>query len=137
MRIKLLSVEDVQFIAHTYAKTFLSYDEPIPDFETRYPGVLERCLGAPRQTFDGQLYKGLVKKAAIVFYLMIKNHPFQNGNKRLALISLLVLLIRNSKWLSVSNDDVYEFAKFVAASPAKSKSLAVQAIEAFLKKHVS
>ncbi|MCX6785530.1 MAG: Fic family protein [Candidatus Komeilibacteria bacterium] len=50
----------------------------------------------PYQTFGGkQLYPGLIKKSAILFYLMIKNHPFQNGNKRIAMTTLFYFLYKN------------------------------------------
>ena len=137
MKIKRLSIEDVEFIAHTYAQTYSDWHEPIPSFKARYVGVLERCLAAPHQTFEGQLSGGLVKKAAILFYLMIKNHPFHDGNKRLALIALLVFLVRNGKWLNASNDELYLLAISIAGSEAKSKSSTVKAIERFLRKHVS
>jgi death-on-curing protein len=46
-----------------------------------------------------RLYPTLVATAAILFYLMIKNHPFQNGNKRIAITTLLTFLYNNNKWL--------------------------------------
>ena len=137
MRTKGLTVEDVEFIAHSYSKVYLEWDEPVPDFKTRYPGVLERCLIAPHQAFEGRLYEGLIKKAAILFYLMVKNHPFHDGNKRMAVITLLVFLVRNGKWLAVSNEDLYMFAKSVAGSDVKSKNSTLKEVERFLRKHVS
>ena len=132
MKIKSLTVEEVQYIAHSFARRFLEWDEPIPDFSTRYPDVLERSLAAPHQTFEGQLYKGLVKKAAILFYLLIKNHPFQNGNKRIAVVTLMIFLSKNGKWLTLSNQELYNFAKWVAESNAKLKNSAIIAVEEFL-----
>ncbi len=136
MKIESLTVEEVQYIAHEVAQKFMEWDEPIPDFSTRFPHVLEACLGAPYQTFEGQLYKGLIKKAAILFYLMIKNHPFQNGNKRIAVATLLVYLIKNDSWLDLSNKEVYSFAVLVAESNAKSKTPTIKFIEEFLKIHI-
>jgi len=39
------------------------------------------------------LYPTLVSKASFLFYLMIKNHPFQNGNKRIAITTLFTFFI--------------------------------------------
>lgn len=87
MRIKQLKIKDIEYVAYMLAKETMSWSEPIPDFSTRYTNQLERCIEAPFQSFGGrQLYPGLLKKASILFYLMIKNHPFQNGNKRLAML---------------------------------------------------
>ncbi|QQG42451.1 MAG: Fic family protein [Candidatus Giovannonibacteria bacterium] len=45
--------------------------------------VLESCLATPFHSFGGKsAYKGLIGKASMLFYLLVKNHPFQNGNKR-------------------------------------------------------
>ena len=83
------------------------------------------------------LYKGLVRKAAILFYLMIKNHPFQNGNKRVAVVTLFLFLYRNKKWMNVSNDTLYRFEVLVAESPAELKNEIVDLIEGFIQKSIS
>ncbi len=115
----------------------MTWHEPIPDFGTRYPDILERCLVAPFQTFSQKrLYKGLLPKAAILFYLMIKNHPFQNGNKRIAVATLFYFLYKNKKWLKIDNQELYNFAKWVAESNAKLNNETVQAIEKFIKTYL-
>jgi len=87
---KIVTVKDVEYIAFKLAREMLSFDEPIPDFSTRFPNVLESCLAVPFQSFSGKsLYPTLISKAAMLFYLLIKNHPFQNGNKRIAIEKFL------------------------------------------------
>ena len=133
MRLQLLTIWDVEFIAYRVAAKTMSWNEPIPSFGTRYHDVLERCIGQPFQTFDGrQLYPGLIKKTAILFYLMVKNHPFQNGNKRLAIVTLLWFLFLNKKWIKADNDKLYKLAKLVASSNPKHKEAILKAIELFL-----
>ena len=133
MKLKQLTIKDVEYVAHRLATETMSWNEPIPDFSTRYTNALERCVEAPFQTFGGrQLYPGLIKKAAILFYFMIKNHPFQNGNKRLAMTTLFIFLFQNKKWLKVDNQELYNFAAWVAASNAKLKDDTVRAVETFL-----
>lgn len=133
MKLKRLNIVDIEYVAHRLAKETMSWTEPIPDFSTRYTHALERCIEAPFQSFGGkQLYPGLLKKAALLFYLMIKNHPFQNGNKRLAMTTLLIFLLQNKKWLKVDNQELYNFARWVAESNARLKADTVRAIETFL-----
>jgi len=62
------------------------------------------ALGSPFQTFAGrELYPTPIEKAGIVFYLLIKNHGFLDGNKRTACLMLnLILYIYNYK-LKVDN----------------------------------
>lgn len=137
MMIKSLTIREVEFIAHAMAKEMMSWNEPIPDFSTRYPGKLESCLALPFQKFARRnLYKGFINKAAILFYLMIKNHPFQNGNKRIAVTTLLLLFYKNKKWINVSNEMLYRFAILVAESPAEMKDEIVTLIENFLEKYL-
>lgn len=112
----------------------MSFNEPIPDFSSRFPNVLESCLSTPFQTFSNKsLYAGLIEKASILFYLMIKNHPFQNGNKRIAMTTLFVFLHKNGKWLKVDTQELYNFTMWIAQSPPKLKEETVKAVSRFLK----
>ncbi|PIP26505.1 MAG: hypothetical protein CO140_04305 [Candidatus Moranbacteria bacterium CG_4_9_14_3_um_filter_40_7] len=115
----------------------LTWDEPIPDFGTRFPNKLESCLAVPFQTFDQRLlYKGLLGKASILFYLMVKNHPFENGNKRIAMTTLFYFLHKNKKWLKVDNQELYNFAKWVAESNPKLRNETVLAIHKFIRTYL-
>src|SRR3989338_6719854 len=133
---RALTVNDVKHVAYGMAKAMMSWNEPIPDFETRFPNVLESCLATPFQTFGKKnLYPGLSEKAAILFYLLIKNHPFENGNKRIAVTSLLVFLFLNRKWIRVDNQELYNFAVWVASSPAQLKKQVVDGVQSFIQKN--
>lgn len=132
-RPKKITVADVEYAAFKLAKELMEWDEPIPPFETRFPEKLEGAINAPFQTFGGKsLYRGIFAKAAALFYFMIKDHPFQNGNKRIAVATLLYFLFSNGWWISVSNDALYEFARSVADSDPRSKDMTLRMIEGFL-----
>jgi len=134
---KTITLKEVEYIAFKLAKEMLSFDEPIPDFSTRFPNALESCLAVPFQSFSGRsLYPTLISKAAMLFYLLIKNHPFQNGNKRIAMTTLFVFLYRNGKWLQVDTQELYNFTVWVAQSPRTVKDETVKAAEKFLKTHL-
>lgn len=135
---RILKVSHVEQIAHRMARLQMDWDEPIPDFGTRYPGKLESCLVQSFQTFGKRdFYPGIVKKAAILFYLMVKNHPFLNGNKRIAVTTVITFLMLNQRWLSVTSDQVYEIAVWVAKSDPKLKDEVVIYLEGFLKRNVT
>jgi len=137
MRIKRLIIKDIEYMAYRLAKETMSWNEPIPDFSSRYTNALERCIETPFQSFGGkQLYPGIIKKASILFYLMIKNHPFQNGNKRLAMTTLFFFLFQNKKWMKVDTQELYNFAVWVAESNSKLKNDTVRAIETFLNNYL-
>lgn len=134
---KIITVKEVEYIAFRLAREMLTFDEPIPDFSTRFPNILESCLATPFQSFAKKsLYPTLVSKAAMLFYLLIKNHPFQNGNKRIAMTTLFVFLYRNGKWLKVDTQELYNFTVWVAQSPPTVKDETVKATEKFLKTHL-
>ncbi len=134
---KQINITEVEYLAHSLAQKLMAQNEPIPDFTSRRPNILEGCLAAPFQMFAGKkLYKGLLSKAAVLFYLMIKNHPFQNGNKRVAMTTLFVFLFFNKKWLKVDQQELYNFAKWVAESNPKLKDETVSAINKFLKTYI-
>jgi len=134
---KTISVKEVEYIAFRLAREWLSFNEPIPDFSTRFPNILESCLATPFQSFAGKsLYPTLISKAGMLFYLLIKNHPFQNGNKRIAITTLLVLLYQNKKWIKADPQEFFNFTVWIAQSPARYKTEAVLAIERFLKDHI-
>lgn len=131
-----LTIQQVETIAHQMAKKIMQWDEPIPDFGTRFPGKLEGCLKTPFQSFGKKfLYPAFEDKAAILFYLMIKNHPFQNGNKRIAVTSLLTFLRINKKWLKIPPDDLYQLAVWVAESRPIAKDGTLIAIRDLIRKY--
>ena len=134
---KIITTSDIEHIAFNLARETMTFDEPIPDYSTRFPNILESCLLTPFQKFSGKsLYPSLVRKASILFYLMIKNHPFQNGNKRIALTTLFVFLHRNGKWLKVDTQSLYNFTVWIAQSPAELKDEVVMGIEKFIKSYL-
>ena len=134
---QVITVQEVEYLAFRLAREHLTCDEPIPDFSTRFPHTLESCLVTPFQRFSGKsLYPSMVSKASMLLYLMIKNHPFQNGNKRIAITTLLVFLYKNGKWLKVDTQDFYNFTVWVAQSLSELKDPVVMGIEEFIRRHL-
>ena len=132
-----LTVKEVEYIAFRLAEETLSFNEPIPAFSTRFPNILESCLAAPFQSFSGKsLYPTLASKAGALFYLMIKNHPFQNDNKRIAMTTLFTFLYKNKKWIKVDAQELYNFTVWVAQSPPRFKEETAKAIEKFLTAYI-
>ncbi|MBW7888033.1 MAG: virulence protein RhuM/Fic/DOC family protein [Bacteroidetes bacterium] len=57
----------------------------------------EGSLNAVFQTFGGtELYPSIEEKAAHLLYFLVKNHPFSDGNKRIAAALFLWFLEKNS-----------------------------------------
>lgn len=73
-------------------------------------GLLESALARPRATaFGVDAYPTLESKAAAFVHSLVRNHALIDGNRRLGLAGLIVLLGVNGRRLSWSNDGAYEF----------------------------
>ncbi len=133
-----LTIQDFEYLCFNLAIEQLTYNEPIPDYSTREQSLLESSLGSPRQTFGGKLlYPTLEKQASILFYSLIKNHPFENGNKRIAVMALLTFLSLNNKWLLIHPDDLYDIAIMVSKSQSEDKDKILDKLERILKEKVT
>lgn len=79
------------------------------------PGLLETVVFRPRATVFGEpAYPDVHQQAAALLQSLIKNHPFQDGDKRTALISTLLFLGLN-EWHSIaSQDDLFDLVIAIA-----------------------
>lgn len=65
-------------------------------FGTGLNNRLKSLIGAINQTFEGrELYPTVEEKAAHLLYFVVKDHPFTDGNKRLAAILFLHYMSKN------------------------------------------
>ena len=69
-------------------------------------GMLESALAQPRATFGGtDLHPTLVQKAAALGFSLTLNHPFVDGNKRVAHAAMEVFLLLNGIDLNATVDE--------------------------------
>ena len=87
-------------------------------------GALQSALGQPRRTFGGQeLYADLAAKAGALAYGLVKNHPFVDGNKRIAHAAMEVFLVMNGHEVRASVDEQEEVLLRVASGAMGRKEL--------------
>ncbi len=85
------------------------------------PGIrdlpaLESSLAQPHATFSGdELYPDLLAKAATLGYLLIANHPFVDGNKRIGHAAMEIFLVLNSHEIKAEVDVQEELILTVAS----------------------
>jgi death-on-curing protein len=73
-------------------------------------GLLESAVARPRATFDGvDLYSTLFDKAAALMESLILNHPFIDGNKRVAIAAAALFLRRNGYRMTPDNRELERF----------------------------
>ena len=125
-------------MCHRLAVEFFdSIKEPIAKFEEHEHELLNSALNLPRQTFaQKDLYPTLSKKAAVLYYSLNKNHPFKNGNKRIATASLVVFLFINGYALSVGQEDLFQKTLFVAQSFPHEREDILMEIEKWIQSNI-
>lgn len=78
-------------------------------------GLVESALARPRATAFGEdAYPTLEAKAAAFVHSLVRNHALIDGNKRLGLAGLIVVLGVNGRRLTWTNDEAYRFIIDVA-----------------------
>lgn len=98
-------------------------------------GAFESTLGAITQTFeDKDVYPSISEKAANLLYLVIKDHPFYDGNKRIGALLFVVFLTINDFHLTkngetkISDRALTALALLIAESDPSEKKLLVALI---------
>jgi len=101
---------------------------------------LESVLGNLWQTFGGrELYKNLEEKAAHLLYLIIKDHPFIDGNKRIASFLFVYFLDKNNFLYrangekKINDNTLVALALLIATSDPKDKEIMIKIVVNLLK----
>ena len=83
----------------------------------RDEGLLESALNNSYGAYFGlENYPTVEEKAARLCYSFIKNHAFLDGNKRIGIYVMMVLLELNGISLNCSNDELTELGLKIADS---------------------
>ena len=99
----------------------------------RDAGLLESALAQPMMTFGGKfVHKTLFDKASAYGFHVCKNHPFVDGNKRVAFVLMDIFLQKNG-WEIVAHEEVAYSMMIDLASGKMTKSQ----LTTWLKEHSS
>lgn len=98
-------------------------------------GSFESSIGQIYQTFGGKdLYPSIEEKAAELLYLIVKNHSFSDGNKRIAAACFLYFLERNKALCHTDGQPVLDnktlatLTLFIAISKPTEKETVLKVI---------
>jgi death on curing protein len=95
-------------------------------FEIMSPNGLMSALAAPRRSaFGTEAFPGLHEKAGALVYSLVQNHPFWDGNKRIATAALELFLERNGARLTVDRPSLQIFAREIARGRLRDSEVAV------------
>lgn len=93
--------------------------------------MLESAINKINQTFDGQdLYDGVIRKISVTSFSLIKNHGFVDGNKRIGVAVMLLLLRLNEIRIIYTQEELVEVGLRTAEGRIKEND-----IEEWIMKH--
>jgi death on curing protein len=111
--VEYLSVEDLLDLAHALGVG------PVRDL-----GLLDSAAHRPRSEFMGeQAYVTVAAKAAALMHSVACNHALVDGNKRLALLAMVVFLRVNGFELTLDDDEAFELTMAVAAGELDAEGI--------------
>ena len=100
---------------------------------------LEAIIGNIYQSFGGQdIYKSIEEKGANFLYLIVKNHVFVDGNKRIAatlfiyFLNFYGILYKNGRQ-TIDNNTLAALTLLIAESNPKEKEIIIDLVMNFLK----
>lgn len=86
---------------------------------------LDAAAATPRQgAFGVDLYPDLAAKAGALAHAIVRGHPFSDGNKRVAVAALDLMLTVNGAELRADNQAIYELAMAAAAGLRREELIA-------------
>lgn len=107
--IRYLTVEDVLRIRDTLAQRYGDSFDVL-----RFQQLLS-ALATPQQSLFGEeIFPTLCAKAGMLLTALVRNHPFWDGNKRIALAATVALLERNGYTLNVDQAEADRFTTRLA-----------------------
>ena len=116
----------------------LRFNEESTLFAVERDKGLESIIGNIYQSFAGQdIYKSIEEKAANFLYLIVKNHVFADGNKRIAatlfiyFLNYYNILYRENKQV-IDNNTLAALTLLIAESNPKEKEVIIDLVMNFL-----
>ena len=86
--------------------------------------ALERTVEQPKQiVFGEELYPSIYDKAAILSINLAKRHPFQNANKRTALVAMMTFFMMNGYKTTFSREETVSLLLTITTSSVEFDQL--------------
>ncbi len=133
----MITKQELKYIAQLFSDYMIKEINNDPGYIVKDEGRLESSLTQPFQSIEGnELYPTLVDKGSMLYYFCIKNHPFEDGNKRMGIFSLLLYLYKNGYWLDATNDELFDMTLYTASSKVEDMAKVVEKIKKFVEEHL-
>lgn len=94
----------------------------------RDPGALESALYRPQTGY----YEDIIQEAAALWESLSQNHPFIDGNKRVAFAVMYTFLVINNVYLKANSEETYSFINYLF----ESNSFEFSKLEKWLRENI-
>jgi len=135
----VLQYDDVKKIIEMIKKELISKKEASNLFGQENDNKLKGIVGNIYQTFSGkELYPSLEEKSAHLLYFIIKDHPFVDGNKRIASFLFVYFLdknnflYRNTGERKISDNTLTALSLLIAISEPREKDKLIKIVSNLL-----
>ena len=128
------AMEQIERLRNKFGASILFGNEKDDSFKS--------SIGQIYQTFDGkELYPSVEEKAAMLLYLVTKNHSFSDGNKRIA-ATLFLWFLNNNQILynidgskRISDSALVALTLMIAESKTEEKDVMVKVVVNLINQH--
>jgi len=131
----VLKYEEAVRVIIAVKKDLVAKKEASELFGREYEKKFEGILGNIYQSLGGkELYPSIEEKAAHFLYFAVKDHPFVDGNKRIASFLFVYLLDRNSYLYKesgekkINNNALVVLTLLIAVSDPKEKDIMIKLV---------
>ena len=113
--IDFLQADDVRAIHYELVEEFATHSDPIEPPGVRDAALLDSAITRPLTVFGGvRKYPSVEMSAAALLHSLVHNHPFHNGNKRTAVVSMLSFLDLNRLLVTCREDELFKVVLRIA-----------------------
>ena len=110
-----ISFDEICAVHQALVRDFASSGDPIEPSGIRDANLLHSAAARPTTSLGQTMkYATLESYAAALLHSLVNNHAFFNGNKRTALVSMMVLLDRNNVLLTCTEQQLFKHVLMVS-----------------------
>ncbi len=104
-----ITKDEILKIYEELVTDFIGFEDPIEPAGVKDEDLLESAIFHPTTSYDYDYkYPTAETAGAALMYALTHNHAFHNGNKRTAMVAMLVFLDRHNIFLTCDEDDLFK-----------------------------
>lgn len=117
-RMVYLTLDDMLSIRDRISVAFQDHFEVMSSH-----GLMSALASPQRSAFGKEVFPTLIDKAGALVYSLVQNHPFWDGNKRIASAALRLFIQRNGAELAATERDLKQFTIEIARGTLRDDAI--------------